>query len=64
MVEVGCAGVALVDECFVVTAAGADRPRPTRVAVIPCADMMRVQKFAARSFIDATRLKAAHLSDW
>src|SRR5262245_34080024 len=36
--------VSVVNERFVIAAAGANRTGPTRVAVVSCADVMRIEK--------------------
>ena len=63
VVEVGSARVSLIDVGLVVAAAGADGPGPTSVAVVPRADVVRIQELAPRGLVDAAFLEAAHLPD-
>src|SRR5262245_23292291 len=45
---------AVMNKGFVITAAGADGPRPAGVAVVARADMMRIEKIVARFVVHAT----------
>src|SRR5260370_25406339 len=54
--------VAIVNERFVIASAGAHRAGPARVAVVACADVMRVEELVARFVVDAPFMYISHLS--
>jgi len=50
-------------ERFVITPAGADGARPTGVAVVTRANVMRIKELVTRLMIDAAFLDMSHLTD-
>src|SRR5262245_53566447 len=62
---VQCCGrrVAIMNERFVITAAGANRTCPAGVTVITRTNVVRIEKSIARRMIDAAFVHVPHLSD-
>src|SRR2546422_2003522 len=54
--------VAVVNERFVIAAAGADRPRPAGMTVAARSNVMRIETLLARRVTDASFLHVSHLS--
>src|SRR5437762_2387196 len=52
-----------MNKSLVVAAAGADGPRPTGMAVVTGAEMVRLEKFLTSHLVDATVLHMSHLPD-